>query len=273
MDKTLLKKYLVGEFTWLRVLRSLVLIYACLMVFACSMADRMMFPAPESSYRDDDQVLKIALVDGSQISALHLPHPEATFTVLYSHGNAEDLGRIRGHLELYRRHGFSVLSYDYPGYGTSEGSPSTRGALQAAEAALQHLTDENGVPLERIIIHGRSIGGGPSHHLAHQHEVAGLIAESNFVSAFRVMTKIPLLPFDRFRNLALIDEVGCPVLVIHGRQDQIIPIWHGEALLQRASPPKMKCWLEASSHNFIDADDADQYWEAIQKFARSLEQP
>lgn len=273
MDRKLLRKYLVGDCTWRRLLRSLLLLYACLMVFACSMADRMMFPAPESSYRDDAEILKITLEDGSRISALHLPRADAPFTVLYSHGNAEDLGLIRGRLEHYRRQGFSVLSYDYPGYGTSEGRPGTRSALRAAEAVLQHLITEIGVPPGRILIHGRSIGGGPSVHLAHRQRVAGLIAESTFVSAFRVMTRFPILPFDRLRNLALIDQVDCPVLVIHGRHDEIIPIWHGEALFDKARPPKQSCWLEASSHNFIDAADADPYWQAIRQFARSLESP
>lgn len=272
MDKKLLKKCLVGEFSWLRVIRSLALIYGCLSIFACSVADRMIFPAPESSYGEDEQLLRLAMADGTRISALHLVNPEARYTVLYSHGNAEDLGRIRGYLEYYRMRGFSLLAYDYPGYGTSGGSPSTRGACGAAEAALQYLMREAGIPPGRIIIHGRSVGGGPAHVLAERHPVAGLIAESTFVSAFRVQTVIPILPFDRLRNLARIDKVGCPVLVIHGLQDDIIPVWHGRKLYERARQPKRGCWLEGATHNWIPPAAERQYWQAIEDFAKLLDE-
>jgi pimeloyl-ACP methyl ester carboxylesterase len=84
------------------------------------------------------------------------------------------------------------------------------------------------VPPERIILYGYSVGTGPSVYLAARRPVAGLILESPFVSTFRVMTKIPLFPVDKLRNLHEIKRVHCPVLVLHGTRDTIIPFWHGQ---------------------------------------------
>jgi fermentation-respiration switch protein FrsA (DUF1100 family) len=202
---------------------------------------------------------------------MHLTHPAAEYTVLYNHANAVDLGDIRGFLEKYRLQGFSVLSYDYPGYGTSSGRPTTANACRAADAALTYLVEQQGIAEDRIIVHGRSVGGGPALHLAHANEVAGLIAESTFVTAFRVLTHIPLIPFDKFRNIARIDEVDCPVLVVHGRDDSTIPFWHGQRLFQEADDPKMSCWLDGTTHNRMPGEAETAYWAAIASFAELVD--
>ena len=77
--------------------------------------------------------------DGAPISAIYLARPGAKYTVLYSHANAVDLGDIREFLAMYRDRGFSVFSYDYRGYGTSPGRPTSRNPCKAADAALKHL--------------------------------------------------------------------------------------------------------------------------------------
>jgi len=73
--------------------------------------------------------------------------------------------------------------------------------------------------------------------LASRRPLAGLIVESGFVTAFRVMTRLPLLPFDKFRNIDKIGQVRCPVLVMHGEADEIVPLWHGQRLFQAAPSP------------------------------------
>lgn len=266
MDKRLLKKYLVGDFTVRRLIRSLAFIYGSLLIFALVWSDQMIFQPQPCSYSDADGIVKIQMPDGPAISALYLTNSMSRYTVLYNHANAVDLGDIRGFLETYRQHGFSVLSYDYPGYGTSPGRPTTDNACKAAEAALSYLTEQRGTPLDHIIIHGRSVGGGPALYLAHEHEVAGLIAESTFVTAFRVLTRIPVTPFDKFRNIARISKVNGPVLVIHGRDDDTIPFWHGQKLFESAKEPKMSCWMDGATHDDIPEEAEDKYWRTIASF-------
>jgi len=272
MDRAAWKKILVGEFSFKRVVRSAVFVYVCLLVYALVWSDKMIFQPHSPGYEDGDKgILKIETPGGLLMSALYLNSPESEFTVLYNHANAVDLADIRSFLEEYHRRGFSVLSYDYRGYGTTPGRSTSHNACRSADAALAYLTAELGIPCDRIIVHGRSVGGGPAVYLAHRNAVAGLIVESSFVTAFRAMTRVPLTPFDKFRNIARIDEVDCPVLVMHGKSDNTIPCWHGEKLFKKAREPKMSCWLEGTTHDCMPAEAETAYWNAIASFAKSLQ--
>jgi hypothetical protein len=105
------------------------------------------------------------------------------------------------------------------------------------------------VPSNCIIALGRLLGGGVTVDLASRRPLGGLIIESTFVTAFRVLTKIPLFPSDKFRNISKIKNVNCPVLVIHGEDDEVIPFWHGEKLFQQANEPKLSLWVDGAGHN------------------------
>jgi len=167
--------------------------------------------------------------------------------------------------------GFSVFAYDYRGYGTSDGRASARNSYEDIEAAYGYLVERLGVPANRIIVMGRSIGGGPAIELATKNDVAGLICESCFVSAFRVLTRVPILPFDKFTNLNKIKKINCPVLIIHGQSDRIVPVWHGRKLFEAANEPKLCLWVDGAGHNDDVAVIAgEDYWQAIAKFKQSI---
>ncbi len=270
MKQQSLKRILIGDLSWRRLLRTLVFVYVCLVIFALVGSDQVIFQPQPSSYRDTPEIIKLESGHGRTISARYLVHPDAEYTVLYSHGNAEDLGDLRDFLQEYRDLGFSVLAYDYSGYGTSTGAASTPRACEDAEAALGFLRQHEKVPLDRIILHGRSVGGGPALYLAEKYQVGGLVVESAFVTAFRVITRVPLVPFDKFRNISRIGRVNCPVLVIHGREDDVVPFWHGEALYRRAREPKRSCWLDGTTHNYMPEDARTVAWAEIAAFAGSL---
>ena len=269
MNKKTLKKYLVGDFTLKRVLRSILFIYAFLFILTL-FSDKLIFQPQKPGYKDNSEIIKIEMIDGPPISAMYFENPKAEFTVLYSHGNAVDIGNLYGFFTMYRDLGFSVLAYDYCGYGTSPGKPTAENACLAADAALKYLVEKRGLNLNEIIIHGRSVGGGPALYLARKNKVAGLIVESSFVSAFRVLTRIPILPFDKFKNINLIDKVNCPVLVIHGKKDRTISFWHGEKLFEKAKEPKMCCWLEDTTHNHIPEEAGMKYLSAISDFTNLI---
>jgi abhydrolase domain-containing protein 17 len=163
----------------------------------------MIFQPPTLQYQDGPQVLKVPIPGTEEIiSARYLPNPEARFVFLYSHGTGDDLGEIAPFLEDVHAHGYAVFAYDYEGYGTSTGTPSETSVYRDAEAAYAHLTEALAVSPRRIIPYGFSLGGAPAIYLAVRHDVPALVLESTFVSAFRVRTRLPLLPFDRFDNLS-----------------------------------------------------------------------
>jgi fermentation-respiration switch protein FrsA (DUF1100 family) len=260
---------------WKRLMLSaltiLATVYAVLLLVGLFLSDAMIFLPRPSSYSDTPETVKLASADGSTVSARLLENKQARYTILFSHGNAEDLGDIAGHLEEFGRHGFSVMAYDYNGYGTSSGIPSERAARLNAEAAYDYLVLQKGITPDRIIIWGRSVGSGPSVHLAATRTVGGLVVESGFTSAFRVVTRIRLLPFDRFDNLRDLGLVTCPVLVIHGRSDEIIPFRHGLQLFEKAPAPKMQLWVERAGHNNLVDVAGPAYWETAQRFVQILE--
>jgi len=247
----------------------LIALYLSLALFAVFFSEKMIFLPHPSSYRDSSEVLKIAAANGNKISAVYLPNPEARFTLLVSHGNAEDLGDDRYWLEELRRAGFSVLAYDYEGYGTSEGKATEKAVYQDEAAAYDYLAIDLHTPPDRIVIFGRSVGTGPATYIAARRPAAGLVLQSPFVSAFRVLTRVPLLPFDKFPNYKNLPHVHCPVLILHSRADSVIPFWHGQKLFELAHEPKQFFWAKNAGHN--DMENAEGYLEALQKFSRSLE--
>lgn len=234
-------------------------------------AERIIFQPHAPGYGASAGFRLVPVAGADSIAVLWLPNPAARYTILYSHGNAEDLGDLQSFLRELHDAGFSVLAYDYRGYGASSRRvPSERGAYEDLAAAYAHLTGALGIPPERVILHGRSLGGGITSHLASRRPVAGVILESTFVSAFRVAVPRPIFPFDRFATGGRLRDVHAPVLVIHGTRDEVIPYWHGKALLNAANPPRAHLWVDGAGHNDLVYVAGARYWAALRDFAASL---
>ncbi len=269
--KRMLNRLLWGDFTLRRLVRSLLFIYLALGIFAYFFSERLIFRPQPTSYQDSPEILKLETPDRIKLSALYLPNPTATYTLLYSHGNAEDLGDIRPILEDLRTVGFSVFAYDYRGYGTSQGEPSEQKSYLDIETAYAYLITKLGVKKNRIIAFGRSVGNSPTIHLATQEQLAGLIIESGFISAFRVVLSIPIFPFDKFPNRDRLKRVRCPVLIIHGENDRVIPFWHGQALYNAANQPKQFFAVAGAGHNDVAEIAGKSYPKALQSFVTLIE--
>lgn len=265
MDKKQLRKLLIGDFTFKRMIRSLLFIYIFFALYVFFVADRMIFLPPPASYTDDKDIIKLSTANQEKFSALYLSNPNAQYTLLYSHGNAEDLGQIRPLLEFFQTVGFNVFAYDYRGYGTSEGKASERNTYEEIEVAYTYLTEKIGIPADRILLFGRSVGGGPTMDLATRKPVGGIILESTFTQVFRVVVPFPLLPFDKFRNLDKIKQINVPILIVHGTEDTTIPFSHGQKLFATASEPKLSFWVKDATHN-------DLFWVARGDYAEKLKE-
>lgn len=254
-----------------RLASSLICIYVLLGLFAWFGAELLIFQPHPSGYKDKSVITKLTCADGTKISAFYLPNPGAKYTILYSHGNAEDLWDVRSTLMFYQRHGFAVLSYDYPGYGTSEGRPTESGCYQAIDAAYGHLTETLKVPADQIILMGRSVGGGPTMHLASTKDHKALILESTFTSTFRVPIPFPLFPFDRFPNKKRLSKYQKPLLLMHGDADRVIPFSHGKANFEACpSKKKQSLFVEGAGHNNFRQKAGLRYIEAIKNFPKSF---
>ena len=240
--------------------------YGILSVIALIFSGRMIFPNKPSSYTDNHRIIKIPFDNEKKISGIYLPNEQAQYTLLYSHGNYEDIGELYSTFEDFQQMGYSVFAYDYPGYGTSDGRATEKDTYLSINAAYAYLIGKLEVKPEKIIAFGRSVGGGPAVDLASRKLLGGLILESTFVSAFRVLTKYSILPWDKFNNINKINSVSCPILFIHGKNDEVVSFWHGKTLMEKANNPKLYLWVEGAGHNDIVVSAGKTYWDTLDKF-------
>ncbi len=188
--------------------------------------------------------------DGVRIHGWFIPAPNARGTVLYFHGNGNNISGSMWDATAAYRLGLNGFFVDYRGYGQSEGTPSEQGLYADAEAAWRHLTDERGISPDEIIIMGQSLGGGVASWLAQQHTPAALVLMSTFTSAVDLGAETyPILPVhllarNRYPTIERLPDIDALVLITHARGDRVIPFVHSERLYAAAQEPKTLLELE-----------------------------
>jgi abhydrolase domain-containing protein 17 len=253
-----------------RLARLILISYITVAIYAYGFSDRSILPAPESSYQTLPGLLQLPTPNGETIAARYLPTPAAKYTLLISHGNGEDLGEIRSQMEDFQALGFSVFAYDYRGYGKSQGSASVTNVYQDIDTAYNYLTQTLKISPDRIVLYGRSVGGGPSTDLAMRKPIAGMILESTFISPFRVIIPIQILPFEKFPNQKNLRQVRVPILFIHGTADRVIPFWHSQTLYDTAHGPKELISIPGADHNDVPIVGGESYGRAIGQWLNRL---
>ncbi len=258
--------------TVLRLLLLAGLGYGALAAMVWLYAEQVLFQPPAPSYSGSMvPFTPVPVGQRDTLAVQYLPNPGAHYTILHSHGNAEDLGFLQPVFQELRAAGFAVIGYDYRGYGRSTNRrPTVRRAIEDAVAVYHYAVRELGIPPDRIILHGRSLGSGPTLELATRYDAAAVILESAFVSVVRVVTRIKVFPFDHFSNLDRIRKVSRPVLVIHGTRDAVIPTWHGRRLYDAAPGPKEALWVEGAGHNDLAMIAGAEHGQALARFAAGI---
>jgi pimeloyl-ACP methyl ester carboxylesterase len=181
-------------------------------------------PAP-ASYLHPSRHFWLNTSSGSRIPAFFIERPNASVTILFSHGNAEDLGMIYDWFsDLARVLRVNIMAYDYCGYGKSAGTPSEENCYADIEAAFRYLTEVRHIQPEQIVLYGRSLGSGPSCYLAKKtalagRSVGGVILQSPLLSAYRVAFNFRFtMAGDKFANVDYAPNIACPVFIVHGTQ-------------------------------------------------------
>jgi len=195
--------------------------------------------------------------------------------LLFFHGNAGNISHrlesVRQFLEL----GLSVLIIDYRGYGQSGGRTTERGIYRDAEAAWRYLTETRETSRGRIIVFGRSMGASAAAYLAARYRPLALIVESSFTSVPDIAAEYyPWLPvrwLSRLRHATedFVRQAPCPVLVIHSRDDEIVPFRHGEAIFAAANEPRSFLELRGT-HNDAFLRDERNYLAGLRSFLDGL---
>jgi uncharacterized protein len=216
---------------------------------------------------DDDEVF-LKTHDGTRIHGLYY-HGTRPEVILYFHGNAGDLSGWQFVAEDFVSYGYHVFIIDYRGYGKSEGTISEGGFYQDADAAYQYLINTKGFAKQDVIVYGRSIGTGVAVELATKHPVNGLILEAPYTSLGALANeKLPFL-FPSlylkysFNNEKKIGAVKCPVMLIHGGDDSLIPSSHSKKLFQQIKTQKKLTLIPRGSHN--DLNSFEEYHTFLEK--------
>lgn len=255
---------------WLRIVILLMAGYALLAVAAHFLSLRMLFPKPPVGYQLDASYTRLTTPDGVRLAARYWPNPNAKYTLLYLHGNYEDLGSIAEYIPDFVKAGYAVFAFDYRGYGWSEGRPTEPACYADAKLAYDYVRTTLGVRPNRLIIFGYSLGGGMGVELVRSNPAAGLVLQGVFASAYRVRLPIPLFPGDKFRNLAKAPELRLPVLVIHGTDDRTVPVSHGEAIFAALTCRKKELIIAGGPHGGLADYAGACYWDTLREFTDSL---
>lgn len=261
--------------------------YALLLIVVFAFQSRLIFfpnvparalgPGPESIGLRHQRV-EFTAEDGIRLQGWFVPAAAPRGVILFCHGNAGNISHRLDSLRIFHDLGFSTLIFDYRGYGESRGRVSEHGTYLDAEAAWNYLTAELGFGGSAIVLFGRSLGAAIAARLASRKNPSALIVESGFVSvpdlAARLYPWIParFLARIRYPTGEYLKAVSCPVLIVHSRDDEIIPFSQAMALFQMARD--RKCFLELrGGHNDGFIVSGRNYRDGLDRFLADIVQP
>lgn len=214
--------------------------------------------------------------DGTKLFGWYVEAAGHSAVLLWCHGNAGNIINRLDNLARLHQLGFSVFLFDYRGYGRSSGSPSEQGLYEDALAAYGHLTDTLHIQPQRIVLFGRSLGAAIAGMVASQRPAAGLILESAFPSV-EAMARVHYfgLPAHwllaaRYDLVERLKHVSVPVLVIHGDQDEIVPINLGRQVFEAARAPKSFYLVQGADHNNLYLVGGGPYLQRLKKFTQDI---
>jgi len=250
--------------------RDLLVLIAGLVIMqglACLLINRFMFHPVKGGYdKTLDGYVDIG-TNGVSIAARIVGAYEGKKVIMYCHGNAEDLTAVDGRFDALVAEGYTVATFDYPGYGLSDGTPDEDGCYRNAYRLYDWLVCCRGISPKDIIVVGYSIGTGVATAIAASRKVGGLWLEAAYLSAPRAVTRIRLLFVDSFPSIDTIRHVECPIVMLHGTSDSIIPYSQGRRLYDIAPIPKWFVPINGAGHgDFIEEMGVQRYTEMLRCF-------
>lgn len=266
---------------------ALVLIYAAWLAVLYCIQDRLMFlpglagrpsgsppRGVESIWIDAGTPSHAVRVEAWFLPPFTPPRPgQRSPAVVYFHGNAELIDGRADDMRGYRARGYAVLLPEYRGYGRSTGSPCQRDLVADAVRFYDTLSSRPDIDPTHIVIHGRSLGAAVAAQLAAQRPAAALILESAFTSAASFCWSYgapPLLCTSPFRTDRVLPTLNRPLLILHGADDDIIPVAHGRKLHEITPGSR---YAELPGHHNDFPVDRNAYWAAIDTFLASNNLP
>jgi uncharacterized protein len=220
----------------------------------------------------------ITAADGVRLGSWVMPADGgAGYWLLICHGNAGNLSEAGRpyHYAGLKAVGLSLFAFDYRGYGESGGAPTEEGLYLDADAAYRYLRDTLGVPAERIVVFGHSLGSAVAVELVSRMPAAGLVLDGALTSVVeRAQEMFPYAPVrwiaaSRYPSIERVGTLTLPKLFLHARGDDVIPLAHGRRLFRAAAEPKEFVELDGGHGDAFEVDSA-AYFGAIRRFVDRL---
>ena len=271
--QSLLHLLLVAFVTWCGIALYLYFSQSRLLYYP-ELPSRAVKVTPEKIGLAYDEV-QLLTSDDVRLHGWYIPAENARGTVLFSHGNAGNIGHRLDSVRLFNGLGLNVLIYDYRGFGNSEGKTTEAGTYLDGQAAWAWLTWEKQVDPGQIILFGRSLGAAIAADLAIRNPSAAVILESAFTSvpdmAAKLYPWLPVRTLSRFQynNLDKVGHITAPLLIVHSPDDDIIPYEQGEQLFEQAHEPKQFLELQGG-HNDGFYLSRDHYAESLAGFLQQV---
>ena len=228
---------------------------------------------PAEAGLDGVEEIELAAADAATLVAWHAPPKDGKPTLLYFHGNAANAANRAPKIEKMLESGFGVFYLNNRGYGGSGGKPTEASNVADAIAAYDYLAG-HGVPASGIVAYGESLGSGQAVRLAAKRPVAAVVVEAPLTSTVDVARSVyfflPLgwLITDQYNVERDIRAVRAPVLILHGEQDEVIPVEMGQRVYRAANAPKRIELFRDGRHNDLFDHGA---WEKMRDFALELD--
>jgi len=233
---------------------------------------------PSSVAGIENRAVSFRAPDGRTIKGWYFDRNGSDKIVLVSEGNGGNMAYLTKLAELLIECNCSVLLYDYEGYGESEGSPSLDRVVNDGLAAYDYMAG-NLAGNKKVILLGVSLGTGVSCQILTKRKVDAVILSSPFTSLLNMVRlrggafkHVPtlILPRQHLDNVKVLSKPHPPLLIMHGTEDELIPLSEAEALFTAAATPKTFVKLEKAGHNNTFKLTATEYLQALKDFFANL---
>lgn len=231
----------------------------CIIILSLYVFQRRLIYFPEQlrpglkDYNATDMTLvSLQTKDNLELISWYKPATNNQPTILYLHGNGGHIGYRMPLVRQFLKAGFGVFLLEYRGYGGNKGSPSEQGLYEDGRAALRFLAQQS-VELKRTVLYGESLGTGIATKLAVEYPVCALVLQSPYTSLVSLSRYhypwIIIKPWDQFNSMERMKQIHTPVLVLHGKLDQVVPFDEGLKLFNQANEPKQMLTFDDKNHN------------------------
>lgn len=249
----------------IKIFFSLIFIAVMLAIFLLALGiifmDVFLFPAVHTGKKTGNMTL---VSNGIELDVFYKKAPSPRGVVIYSHGNKEILSKIQPWLDEFVENNYTILAYDYAGYGGSDGKAGAKQSVSDIETAYKFLTEKENVSPGDIIAVGYSVGSGPSTYLAGKYPIRKLVLIGPFASASKAALPFDV-PFNRFKNAEILSKKEVEVVLFHGTADKTVPYRNSQEIYRRAIGPKTLKTYEGADHGNIFQRFKKDFWQELAK--------